>query len=160
MSASTQIISGGLVTFDIKINGSAIPDTMDVRSIEVEKGVNRISVAKVVIIDGSPATQSFQASSSSTFVPGNKMVINTGYDSKNNTIFEGIITKQSIRVNGTEGSVLEVECRDEAVKMIVGRKSVTYANKKDSDIISTIIGNYGGLSADVSATTSTIKRFS
>ncbi|AXG69260.1 actin cross-linking toxin VgrG1 [Kordia sp. SMS9] len=153
MSASTNITSGGLVTFDIKTDGSAIPDAMDVQSIEVEKGINRISVAKIVIIDGSPATETFDVSSSSTFVPGNKITIEVGYDSKNETIFEGIITKQSIRIHGAEGSVLVVECRDEAVKMIVGRKSVTYAKKKDSDIMSAIIGNYSGLSADVSATT-------
>lgn len=152
MSASTTITSGGLVTFDIKTNGSAIPDAMDVQSIEVEKGVNRISVAKIVIIDGSPADETFSVSSSSTFVPGNTVTIEAGYDSKNETIFTGIITKQSIRIHGAEGSVLVVECRDEAIKMVVGRKSVTYSKKKDSDIMSTIIGN-SGLSADVSATT-------
>jgi Rhs element Vgr protein len=152
MSASTTITSGGLATFDIKSDGSAIPDAMDIQSIEVEKGVNRISVAKITIIDGSPADETFKASSSSTFVPGNKITIEAGYDSKNETIFEGIITKQSIRIHGAEGSVLVVECRDEAVKMIVGRKSVTYSKKKDSDIMSTIIGN-AGLSAEVSATT-------
>jgi len=152
MSASTNITSGGLVTFDIKTNGSAIPDAMDIQSIEVEKGVNRISVAKVVIIDGNPTSETFEASSSSTFVPGNTITIEAGYDSTNETIFQGIITKQSIRVHGAEGSVLVVECRDEAVKMIVGRKSLTYSKQKDSDIMSTIIGNYGGLSADVTAT--------
>lgn len=151
--STTQITSGGLVTFTIKSEGSAIPDTMEVQSIEVEKGVNRIPIANIVIIDGSPATETFEASSSSTFVPGNKITIEVGYDSKNEVIFEGIVTKQSIRIHGAEGSVLTVECRDEAVKMVVGRKSLTYAKKKDSDIMSTIIGNYSGLSANVTATT-------
>ncbi len=150
--STTEITSGGLVTFTIKSAGSAIPDTMDVQSIDVEKGINRISMANIVILAGSPATETFEASSSSTFVPGTKITIEAGYDSTNETIFTGIITKQSIRIHGAEGSVLVVECRDEAVKMIVGRKSLTYSKKKDSDIMSTIIGNYG-LSADVSATT-------
>ncbi|MFK7748130.1 MAG: type VI secretion system tip protein VgrG [Kordia sp.] len=152
MSASTTITSGGLVTFSIKSNGSAIPDAMDVQSIEVEKGVNRISVAKIVIIDGSPADETFEVSSSSTFVPGAKITVEAGYDSKNESIFEGIVTKQSIRIHGAEGAVLVVECRDEAIKMVVGRKSLTYSKKKDSDIMSSIIGNYG-LSAAVTATT-------
>ena len=127
MSASTTIASGGLVTFDIKTNGSAIPDTMDIQSVEVEKGINRIPIAKIVVIDGTPSTETFEASSSSTFVPGNTITIEAGYDSKNEVIFKGIITKQSIRIHGAEGSVLIVECRDEAVKMIVGRKSLTYS---------------------------------
>jgi Rhs element Vgr protein len=37
--------------------------------------------------------------------------------------------------------------------MIVGRKSVTYSKKKDSDIIKSIIGNYSGITAKVTATT-------
>lgn len=150
--STTNITSGGLVTYTIKSEGNAIPDTMDVQSIEVEKGVNRIPIANIVVIDGSPATETFEASSSSTFVPGNKITIEAGYDNKNEVIFEGIVTKQSIRIHGAEGSVLVVECRDEAIKMVVGRKSVTYAKKKDSDILSSIIGNYSGLSANVSAT--------
>jgi Rhs element Vgr protein len=150
--STKNITSGGLVTYTIKSEGNAIPDTMDVQSIEVEKGINRIPIANIVVIDGSPATETFEASSSSTFVPGNKITIEAGYDNKNEVIFEGIVTKQSIRIHGAEGSVLVVECRDEAIKMVVGRKSVTYAKKKDSDILSSIIGNYSGLTANVSAT--------
>ncbi len=153
MSASKTITSGGLVTFDIKTNGSAIPNTIDVQSVEVEKGVNQIPIAKIVVHDGSPSTGTFQASSSSTFVPGNTITIEAGYDSKNKIIFKGIVTKQSIRIHGSDRSLLIVECRDEAVKMIVGRKSSTYSKKKDSDIMSAIIGNYSGLSANVAATT-------
>ena len=131
MSTSKSINSGGLVTFTIKTNGSRIPDTMAAQSVEVEKGVNKISTAKIVIIDGSPATGNFDASSSSTFVPGNTVSIEAGYDSKNDIIFNGIITKQSIRVDSTQGSVLIVECRDEAIKMTIGRNSMTYSKKKD-----------------------------
>jgi Rhs element Vgr protein len=153
MSTSKTITNDGLVTFDIKTNGSAIPNTIDVQSVEVEKGVNQIPIAKIVVLDGSPSTGTFQASSSSTFVPGNTITIEAGYDSKNKIIFKGIITKQSIRIHGNDGSLLIVECRDEAVKMIVGRKNSTYSKKKDSDIMSAIIGNYSGLSANVAATT-------
>jgi phage protein D len=39
-----------------------------------------------------------------------------------------------------------------AIKMIVGRKSLIFSKKKDSEIISSIIGTYPGLSADVAAT--------
>jgi Rhs element Vgr protein len=151
--STTNITSGGLVTYSIKANGSAIPDTMEVESIEIRKGVNRIPTATISIVDGTPSTGEFKASSSSSFVPGSTVTIEAGYDSKNEQIFKGIVTKQSIRIHGNMGAMLIVECRDEAVKMVVGRKSVTYSKKKDSDIMSTIIGNYSGLSADVTATT-------
>ncbi len=152
MSGTTEIKSGGLVTFDIKVEGNEIPDVIEVQQIVVEKTVNRISKATIIIIDGNPAKEGFSASSSATFVPGNKVRIETGYDSVNEIIFEGIITKQNIRIHGSEGPTLEVECRDEAIRMIVGRKSLTYAKKKDSEIITSIIGTYPGLSANVTTT--------
>jgi len=143
---------GGLATFVVKTGGSALPDTMRVLSVQVEKRINRISMAKIVLLDGSASTGKFEASSSSSFVPGMDLTIEAGYDNSNTLIFKGIITSQSIRIDGLIGSALEVECRDEAVKMIVGRKSLTYSKKKDSDIISSIIGSYPALTASVTAT--------
>ena len=154
MSASDEIASGGIATFSVKVNGTTIPDELSVFSIHIEKKVNRIAVAKITILDGEANTGTFEASSSSTFVPGAEISIEAGYDNKNVVIFSGLIMSQSIRIDSLVGSALEIECRDKAIKMIVGRKSLTYSNKKDSDIISSIIGTYG-LSSDV-ATTSTV----
>ncbi|OOV16631.1 type VI secretion system tip protein VgrG [Flavobacterium sp. LM4] len=151
MSASNEIPSGGIATFSVKINGSTIPDELSVLSVHIEKKVNRIAIAKIVILDGEANTGTFDASSSSTFVPGAAVSIEAGYDNTNTVIFSGLIMGQSIRIDDLVGSALEIECRDAAVKMIVGRKSLTYSNQKDSDIISSIIGTYG-LSSDVAAT--------
>jgi Rhs element Vgr protein len=152
MSTTSEISSGAITTYSIKVNGEIIPNLFNIYSIHVEKNINRIPIAKIVILDGEPNTGTFDASSSATFLPGSIISIEAGYDSKNELIFKGIITSQSIRIDSIVGSALEVECRDPAVKMIVGRKSITYNNKKDSDIISNIIGNYSDLSADVTTT--------
>lgn len=155
MSTSNEIKSGGIATFSVKINGTVIPDELSVLSVHIEKKVNRIAIAKIVILDGEANTGTFTASSSSTFVPGAKISIEAGYDETNELVFSGIIMAQTIRIDNLVGSALEVECRDEAIKMIVGRKSLTYSNQKDSDIISSIIGTYSGLSSDVDATATT-----
>ncbi|WP_264563997.1 type VI secretion system tip protein VgrG [Flavobacterium sp. N3904] len=155
MSTSSEISSGGIVTFSIKVNGETIPDELSVFSIHIEKKVNRIAIAKIVILDGEPNTGKFDASSSSTFLPGTPISIEAGYDSKSEIIFKGVIICQSLRIDGLIGSALEIECRDAAVKMIVGRKSLTFSNKKDSEIISSIIGTYSGLTSDVTATNTT-----
>lgn len=152
MSTSNEIPSGGIVTFSIKIDGKTVPDEVCVFSVHVEKKVNRIASAKIVILDGQASTGKFDASSSSTFLPGAIISIEAGYDAVNKVIFEGIIMSQSLRVDSLIGSALEIECRDKAIKMIVGRKSLTYSNKKDSEIISSIIGTYSGLSSNVTAT--------
>lgn len=155
MANSDSIAGGSLVTFAISADGSPIPSQLNVLSIQVEKRVNRIARAKIVILDGQADTGTFDASSSSTFVPGAEITIDAGYDGANTTIFKGIVTKQSIRIDEAVGSALEVECRDAAVKMIIGRKSATFAPQKDSDTISSIIGTYPGLSASVTDTAST-----
>jgi Rhs element Vgr protein len=151
MAASGRI--GGLVTFTVKVGGTAVPDTVQIHAVHVEKRVNKISVAKITILDGEADEGDFAVSSSTTFVPGGEVTIEAGYDSTNVLIFKGIITAQTIRVDNLIGSALEVECRDKAIKMIVGRKNLTFSKQKDSDIISTIIGTYSGLSATVTATT-------
>jgi Rhs element Vgr protein len=155
MSASTEIASGGTATFVVKVNGTAIVDELSVLSVHIEKKVNRIASAKITILDGEANTGKFDASSSSTFVPGAEVSIEAGYDNDNTVIFSGLIMSQTIRIDSLVGSALEVECRDEAIKMIVGRKSLTFNKQKDSDIISSIIGTYSGLSSDVTATTTT-----
>lgn len=154
--AAASIKYGDTATFTVMVNGTAIPDEISVLSVFVEQKVNRIASAKLVILDGDANTQTFAASSSATFVPGNTISIEAGYDSQNQVIFTGIITRQTIRIDNLVGSALEVECRDEAVKMIVGRKSKSYSAQKDSDVIASIIGSYSGLSSSVTATTATI----
>ncbi len=153
MNASTNIASGSLAAFVIKVGGTTIPDEFRVHAVRVEKEVNRIARAKVTIIDSDASTGDFKASSSGTFIPGAKLTIEAGYDGKNTIIFKGIITGQTIRIDQTLGSALIVECRDEAVKMIVGRKSLTFSKKTDSDIISSIIEKYSGLNKSVTSTT-------
>lgn len=152
-SSSTNIPSGGLATFTVKVAGSTVPDEVKVLSVHVEKRVNRIASAKIMIIDGEPNTGTFEASSSSVFVPGNLISIEAGYDSNNTVLFKGIITRQSIHIDNVVGSALEVECRDEAIKMIVGRKSLTFSQKTDSEVMTSIINSYDGLTASVSGTT-------
>ncbi|WP_299764283.1 type VI secretion system tip protein VgrG [uncultured Dokdonia sp.] len=151
MSSTTNIETGGLVTFTIKVGGSSIPDTVLVHSIKIDTNVNEIPHARIEILDGNASTGDFPVSSSSTFVPGNTVVIEAGYDTQNKQIFKGIITEQTIAVD-EKGSMLIVDCYDEAIKMTVGEKSKIYTQKTDSAIISSIIGTYAGLSSDVTAT--------
>lgn len=153
MAESNTTKVGGLVTFKVKVNGRVIPDNYMVYSIHVEKMVNRIPLARISIIDGSAAKEDFSVSSSDTFVPGGELQIEVGYDLKEKQIFKGIITEQNIKINDSESSMLIVEARDKSIALTVDRKCKTYAKKKDSDILSSIIKTYSGITASVAATT-------
>ena len=146
----------GVVTCTVKAGGSAIPDTYQIYAIQVEQSINRISGATISLLDGNPALENFSISASSVFVPGTEISIEAGYDGTNKQIFSGIVTKQVIRIASLQGPMLEVECKDKAIKMTVGRKSSACSKVKDSDAITKLINNSGGLSSSVTATTNEI----
>lgn len=154
-SSSPTVMPGGVATCTIKANGSTIPTNYLVNAIRIEQSINRISVATISLLDGSAALETFAISQSPTFVPGVAISIELGYNSTNTLVFSGIVVKQTLQVDNTSGPVLEIECMDQAVKMVVGRKSAGYSNKKDSDVISTLI-SAAGLSASVATTTTVI----
>lgn len=140
-----------LVSFTILAGGSKIDDTYEVLSIHTSKAINRQPYANLVLLDGSAATSDFEVSNKADFLPGAEIEIKAGYHSKESTIFKGIITKHGVTASDSH-SELRLECRDKAIKMVSGRKNAYYKDKKDSDIISSLISD-SGASADVEATT-------
>lgn len=139
-----------LVTYKVMSGGTELPVQYGVKSIVVEKEVNRIPHARIVILDGSAPDQNFKLSSENLLIPGKEIEITVGYHSKEDTLFKGVVVKHNLKVkNGS--TYLIVECKDKAVKMTLGRKSKYFYESKDSDIIEELIGN-SGATADVEAT--------
>ena len=149
MPSSIDKQAQGLTIFAIKINGAKVSEEMQVLSIKVERFLNKVACAKLVILDSNRSESSFSVSSSTNFVPGNKISIEAGYDSKTELIFEGVVTQQALRIEPDSGPALHVDCNDEAVKMTLGRKSACFKHTTDGDAISELIGLYSGLTAEV-----------
>jgi Rhs element Vgr protein len=143
--------------FEIRIDGNTIPESVPVRSIVVTKEFNTISSATIAILDGDPSAETFEYSNSDHFVPGNNIEIKAGYQQNLNTIFKGIIVAQKLRVRENSNPVLIVECRDAAYKMTLGRKNKYFEDKKDSEIIEEILGEYS-LESELEASSITHKQ--
>ncbi len=142
-----------LVSFKILINGSAIDEATQVVSIQVNKRLNKIASARIKILDGSVPKETFPLSDSSSYIPGNEIEIQAGYELKTETIFKGVIIAQKIQTSLSAGSSIVLNCRDKAVNLTIGQKNSTYADMTDSDVLSKIVGKYSGLSADISSST-------
>jgi len=142
--------SADLVTYKILVDGEELSKTVQVMSILVEKEINRVPVAKIVMVDGDPASQDFAVSNQDLFLPGKEIEIKAGYHSDESTIFKGLIIKHNLKIRSTQ-SFLVVECKDKAVKLTIGRKSKYFYDSTDSDILEQIIDSYG-LEKDVEAT--------
>src|ERR1700759_901710 len=91
-----------LVTFTIKISGTAISTQYQVASIVVQNEVNRIPSARLILYDGDAAAQDFKVSNEATFVPGAEIEITAGYHSNETSIFSGIILKHSLKIRTQE----------------------------------------------------------
>jgi Rhs element Vgr protein len=144
--------SHDVVSYDILIEGQAMNASYQLLSLSIMKEINRIPVVKIMLRDGDAASRNFEISNTAELIPGKKIVVKIGFDGTNSQVFKGIITKQSIRVKGNGNTHLEVECRDEAVKLTIGRKSKYFENLKDSDLFGELVGQYAGLSNDAQDT--------
>lgn len=131
----------GVTTFEIYSEGSRVNPALEVLSITVTKEVNRIPTARIIIRDGDAAIQTFEESEKDLFIPGKTITINIGRDSNNETVFKGIVTKHCIKIKRGV-PVLIIDCKDEAVKMTIGRHSTYYENLPDSQLIEELIGKY------------------
>jgi phage protein D len=102
MTASRNITtykSADLVTYKILVDGTELPATVSVLNINIEKELNRIPSAKIMIADGNPSEQDFPVSNDSLLIPGKEIEIKAGYHSDEETIFKGIIIKHSRQIN-------------------------------------------------------------
>lgn len=136
----------------IKVNGAVIKDYYPVVSVHVIQEINRISSAEITLIDGTENSQDLPLSESDDFIPGNDIEVMAGYGNEEPaSIFKGIIIKQALSLNSESGFNLVVSSRHKAVLMTFNRTEAEYENTKDSDMISSVISNYG-LSATVDAT--------
>lgn len=141
-------------TFTVKVDGKILEPKecgLKVQSIVINRSVNRISTADMILFDGEPAKSDFKASSMDQFIPNAPIEISLGYHTDNTLVFKGIITHHSIKIFRNKPSVLHLTCKDEAVKLTVGRKNAYFYGKDDKFIINSLITDRK-LKADVGPT--------
>lgn len=139
-----------VVSFKILADNNVLSGEYRILSIDVFNGLNKISAAKIVIADGDPAKQDFPLSSKNdSLIPGHELEIQMGYQGKSKSVFKGIITRHIIKSNKNKVSGLTIEAKDKAVKLTIGRKSRTFTNKTDSEIIQSIFSEAGFKSQEI-----------
>jgi len=143
-----------VVTFTLKSDGTVVGEEIQVTSVVVSRELNKVPFARLVLVDGDPASQDFPMSNKALFQPGKELEILAGYSSQEETIFKGVVTAHKLVVRKNGRSFLKIEARDEATKMTLGRKSKLFENQKDSDALSSIISD-AGLRATVESTSVT-----
>lgn len=157
MADSPNVDGDSVVKLTVFSAGQALQDSVQLLSVEINKAINKISRARIVVMDGDMPGKDFPVSNTDDFKPGTEIKINAGYDQNEETLFQGIIVGHGLKITGANQARLVIECRDKAVGMTIGRNNANFVDSKDSALITTLIGNYNGLTADVAATTTQYK---
>ena len=151
MADSPLVNAEGVIRVTVFSGGAKLADESQLISLTVTRAVNRVPTARLVFVDGDMPNRKFPLSDAENLTPGTAIRIAAGYGDDEQTLFEGMVVKHSIRIGSGNEARLLVECRDKAVKMTVGRKNATYSKMLDSAVISNLI-SAAGLTADVTAT--------
>ena len=143
----------GQITFAIKAGGQEVPNTFQVKQVKVTNQVNKIPHCELEIVTAnfSGPDNKNPVLNEQDFEPGKTIEVQAGYNSKNSTVFKGIIMKQQIQVNYNQPTVLNLVAKGEAVKMTVAPRNEVFTNKTNNQIISSIFGQHG-ISAQVAST--------
>ena len=143
--------------FTVKVDGQAVERIHQLLSVTITKVADKISVARLVYLDGSASNGFFPASNSELFIPGKEIEILAGTTNDPVSLFKGIVTGQSIKVRDNAAPQLIVECKHKVIGLTIGRKNAYFFDQTDSDILTTILGN-APVTADVESTTVTHKQ--
>ncbi len=141
-----------LPTYSIKVGGAALAKTYQVLSVRVQKEVNRIPTAHLLIKDGDAAAGDFLVSNQELFVPGKALEIWAGYQGIEKIIFKGLVVKHGIEALSSGSTRLKVVCKDALVKTTLTARQRYFTNKKDSEAAEEIGQSYADLAIEAEAT--------
>lgn len=145
-----------IVSYSVKFNNTELSSEYQLAAIDTTKEINKISQARVAILGGDPKKNEFEESEETMFQPGKSVEIKLGYKESNTTVFKGIVEKVEIKLE--EGyeidsikSLMILNCVDKAIKLKNSNTTDIYENKKDSEIMTTLISK-AGLTKKITAT--------
>jgi Rhs element Vgr protein len=128
-----------VTSYTLRVDGEEFPSNYKVKSIVTLNEANRIPRSKLILLDGDVSIQDFELSNQKFFKPGVRIEIDLGYEGDTATVFKGIVVRHGIKVRQSGESVLEIECKHEALKLTVLRKSRFFYDSSDRDALAAII---------------------
>ncbi len=137
-------------TMKVMVGSKELASTASVLSVTIDRDVNRIATATLVLYDGSAADQTFDLSSGDDLLPGQTLEIQAGYSSSEEPVFRGTIVRHEIRVQRRGESLLVLECKDAAYRLALERKCATFREVTDAEVMTQLIEG-AGLTAQVEA---------
>ena len=77
----------GIPSCSVMVGGKDMGATYGIKSIVVTKEINKVSKARIIIMDGNPSDETFDASASKDFDPDKVISIKMGYNQKEQEVW-------------------------------------------------------------------------
>jgi phage protein D len=136
-------------TFDIKVNGTSLPlqTAAHVANVVIDQDLDLPSMCTFQLTGSDDQKQAVPWVDDAAFAIGNTVEIRLGYGDQLETLFKGEVVGLEPSFSTARLAQLEVRCFDRLHRLTRGRKSRTYSDQKDSDIV-TKIATDAGLTAN------------
>jgi len=144
MAVSPQTDAAGPLGIALRLDGQNADTSYDISSIRITNEVGRIPTCRLVLRDGSMATLEYPATDDRRLAPGAKIDVQAYWGSDSaKTIFSGLILGLRSRIEAETGAMLEIEARGNAILMAQERRSVSFDQKSDHDVMRDLITRHG-----------------
>lgn len=127
------------ISYTVRSDGEEFAQGFKIKSIMVLNEANRIPRAQILLLDGDVSEQDFKISNMDFFKPGKLLEIDVGYEGDVSNVFKGLIVKHGIKINSSNNSYLEIECKHKAVKLTVNKRNRLFQDATDNEAISQIL---------------------
>ncbi|MBL7740222.1 MAG: type VI secretion system tip protein VgrG [Chitinophagaceae bacterium] len=134
LSSLSLVKDDSLASSRILVEGNEVPARYRVLAITVQYEINKIPTATLRLADCTDKMEDFAIGSVPDLLPGKKIEIQLGYQNDTETVFKGMIIKNSPSTSG-QCPEMTLECKDEMVKMTITRKNRNFRDITDHDII-------------------------
>lgn len=138
-------------SYTVYSEGKAVSDSYRLVGASVRMAVNHIGKATLRFDAGDMPSQSFPETDADTFKPGAHIRFDVGTIDQQKTIFIGNVVTLNIEISESKRSLMVVECRDTLYPATLGRRNKVFEKQKDSEILSAVLGSYGGVEVDATS---------
>jgi uncharacterized protein len=137
----------------IQVNGSDLPAkaSADLIAVTVHDDIEHPSAFSITLNNWDVAKIKMSWSDEDLFKAGKQVEVKMGYLGKVDTLITGEVTGMELAVHAHHGPRVIVRGYDRGHRLARGRHTMSYTHVTDSDIASTIAGNYG-LSTEIETT--------
>ena len=143
----------GQVDLSLFVDGKEAKCLQYVISVTTSCELQRIATAEIKLENLPLPDQEDPIGDTDLFLIGKEIDIKAGYDGAAESLFKGIIVKQSVNYSGNQPQLV-ITAKHKAYKMTLNRRFRSFEDMSDKDIIESLCGDYG-LTAELEGSTVT-----